>query len=764
MFKGSLTKIPTAVVFAVGLLFLLTIPAAAAVPQVVVVTAEGLTINDISEASMPFVFRLASKGAVGLMNPKTASGYDRDDAFITLGAGRPAAAGRDTGEALAAGGELGGIQVADIYRIRNGKTAPDGGIVMLNIPGTLESNRRYKTAAVPGLLGETLKHQGIVAAVIGNGDIPGQLHREAVGMVMDRWGRVAQGNVSRDILKKGKTLLWYTDFDKLYHEVLASDNAGLLVVETGDMTRLEMIREDTLPTVWQRARQQALTRIDDFVKRLAQAPSFQDAVFVFVSPNPSRLAQSDKNFFTPLVVRGAGLKGQLTSGTTRRPGIVTNTDLTASIYRWLEVSAPTGITGRSLSAVPKADPVATLTAVNRRSVFTYRTRPPLIKGYILTQIIVIALALAGLFLRRPQVRHLKPILVALTAIPLSLLLVVPLNTLNFTAYLLMILAIAALLVAGAMALAKDKLLDPFIFISLVTTAAIVIDLLNNAPLMKHSTLGYDAMAGARYYGIGNEYMGVLIGASVIGSAAVYQRLLGRLASRQTGATLFPSASKKNLAQGERPINRTPIRTPVRTSIMVVPVAVLLVFLITIVGAPQIGANFGGTLASLSAFIFLIIGLWERRLNYQTILVAALLVLAAVAAFTFYDFQRPAEVQSHLGRMAHTILSGGPSVLWQLIYRKVSMNIKLIRWTIWSRVFLVLLSALAVLSFRPVGIFRYISRQYPYFHRGLLAVIAGSGAALVFNDSGIVAAATMMIFAVAPLVFIAVSTAQFPNKS
>lgn len=35
------------------------------------------------------------------------------------------------------------------------------------------------------------------------------------------------------------------------------------------------------------------------------------------------------------------------------------------------------------------------------------------------------------------------------------------------------------------------------------------------PLMKRSYLGYDPIIGARYYGIGNEFMGVYIGATLL---------------------------------------------------------------------------------------------------------------------------------------------------------------------------------------------------------------------------------------------------------
>lgn len=710
-------------VVAVSLLFfgLMSLPVqAGGKRQVVLIAAEGLSIDDINAANMPFLFALARRAASGLMNPKTAAGYSRENAYITLGAGRPAVAGRDGGLALGAGRELGGMAVARIYRARTGKNVANSSIVFLKLQDAREANVRQKSYAMPGLLGETLEQNGLIAAVIGNSDLLGEYHREAVAMVMDRWGRVAKGNVSREMLTAGETLLWRTDFEKLYRETLKYGDSDLLLVETGDLTRLELVKEDTLPRIWRRERKQALTRIDEFSRRIMEAPAFQGAVFVVFSHQPSRDALAVKNFFTPVIVAGTGLQGMLTSSTTRRPGIVTATDLTASIFHWLDIKPPAGITGRRFRAVPAAEPVDNLTALNRRAVFTYTARPPLVKGYILLQIIVIALALLGLFTRCRVTAYLKPVLLALTAVPVSLLLVVMVPTLDFGIYLSALLILIGVLVVAALVLAEDKLLAPFIFICLFTVVVIVADLLNNAALMKHSTLGYDPMAGARYYGIGNEYMGVLSGAAVIGTAALYQRLNTNV------SRLLPL------------------------------VTAVLFFLTAIIGAPQLGANFGGALASLSAFIFLIPGLLGIRLDRRTLPVAAGLVLLTATIFTAYDCQRPAVVQSHLGRMAQSVLDSGPKILLNVVYRKVAMNVKLIRWTIWSRVFLALLAALAVLSFRPVGIFRYISRQYPYFHRGLLAVIVGSGAALVFNDSGIVAAAMMMIFAAAPLVYIAIS--------
>ncbi|EPZ59179.1 putative membrane protein [[Clostridium] sordellii ATCC 9714] len=56
------------------------------------------------------------------------------------------------------------------------------------------------------------------------------------------------------------------------------------------------------------------------------------------------------------------------------------------------------------------------------------------------------------------------------------------------------------------------------FYALVSVVAIILDSLLGSYLMKNSIMSYDAIVGARYYGIGNEYQGITIGSSIIAMA------------------------------------------------------------------------------------------------------------------------------------------------------------------------------------------------------------------------------------------------------
>lgn len=65
----------------------------------------------------------------------------------------------------------------------------------------------------------------------------------------------------------------------------------------------------------------------------------------------------------------------------------------------------------------------------------------------------------------------------------------------------------------------------------------------------------------------------------------------------------------------------------------------------------------------------------------------------------------------------------------------------------------LFGTLAVAFYRPVGLIDEVRKKYPYVFQGLLGILVGSGVALIVNDSGIVADATMMIYGNAPLIYL-----------
>lgn len=61
--------------------------------------------------------------------------------------------------------------------------------------------------------------------------------------------------------------------------------------------------------------------------------------------------------------------------------------------------------------------------------------------------------------------------------------------------------------------------------------------------------------------------------------------------------------------------------------------------------------------------------------------------------------------------------------------------------------------MAVMAFRPVKGLNWLLERYPQLFNGFAAIVIAALAALAFNDSGIVSAATAIIYVVVPLLMI-----------
>ena len=122
----------------------------------------------------------------------------------------------------------------------------------------------------------------------------------------------------------------------------------------------------------------------------------------------------------------------------------------------------------------------------------------------------------------------------------------------------------------------------------------------------------------------------------------------------------------------------------------------------------------------------------------------------------FDSSRAIDSQSHMGQTVSLIRKNGMFELFHIARRKIDMNIRLFRYTIWTRVFLLSLLTMVLLLFRPVGLLRETAEKYPFFVRGIASGVAGCIIALLTNDSGIVAAGTSMIYLVPPLLMIVIN--------
>ena len=117
----------------------------------------------------------------------------------------------------------------------------------------------------------------------------------------------------------------------------------------------------------------------------------------------------------------------------------------------------------------------------------------------------------------------KPAIVALSIVPLVYLFS---NLLPWSAdwmYIVMVIVLTLLVTLVLMKLTRHNAYQAFVVTLFLTVITLNIDLMTGSHLIQNSVLGYDPMAGARYYGIGNEYLGILLGRSIALAGSFYQK-------------------------------------------------------------------------------------------------------------------------------------------------------------------------------------------------------------------------------------------------
>ncbi|MBO8137773.1 MAG: hypothetical protein H0Z40_06520 [Desulfotomaculum sp.] len=692
--------------------------------SVIVVVIDNININDLVDNNLENFSKLMKEGAAGLLNTNTEGRINAPNTHITIGAGAHALGSSLANMAYPADKILEEGTAAEIYQQRTGRKAPEGSIVQLGIPRLNQVNKTLSRSVQVGAVGTALHQEGFKTAVFGNSDITDKPGRLAVCIAMDKHGIVDYGSIGPEILVKdpnfpgGKR----TNYSLLLKEVVKSlPNYQLIVVDLGDISRLEKQSHNLYSDIYQENYRLTLKRVDNFLGSLVREMGEKDLLMV-VSPTPRDAMLDENKKLTPIIIWGSGFKHDgsmgrvLISGTTKHPGIVMNTDIAPTILSHLGIESSHYISGRPMYSTKISGNAAEfLSQKQHRLAVTYSARPPLQEGYVLVQIIVLAVSLWLIFVAKKGLKLLEPAMLAVVSVPLSYLLLPMLPQPSVAVVALELIIVTFLLTAAAILLGRGNFMNSFGLLAGITSFAIVLDILLGQPMQKQAVLSYDPMVGARFYGIGNEYMGVLIGATIMFTALI--------------------------------LNKYPRYRKILTA------AAGIYFSITIycMGAPHLGTNVGGTIAAAASFLLSLLLFTGLNLRPKAIGFIALAVVLLLLGFIFYDVSRPIQQQSHIGKTASLILNGGAIEIVHIINRKLGMNLKLLRYTVWSKVLLASIITLAILFYKPRGVMKDIQNKYPYLFKGFVGVVTGALLAFAFNDSGVVAAATTMIFGAPPLI-------------
>jgi hypothetical protein len=254
--------------------------------------------------------------------------------------------------------------------------------------------------------------------------------------------------------------------------------------------------------------------------------------------------------------------------------------------------------------------------------------------------------------------------------------------------------------------------------AMALTALLIWDLWRGGAMLAWSPLSYSAASGARFYGIGNEYGGALLGAALVGVAAVLSR-------RQ-----HPSGGSERFLA-----------------------AVALIGIAGMVGYPRLGANLGMALGCAVGFAVFIAYLWHERPNWANVLTMLIVVGAIAGAAIGVDAFRRGGEASHVGMFVASVKQQGWTALVHVAVRKWTMNWSLVRASLWTDVAVAGFGVLgALLLARPRRALEALAER-EWLSPAVVACVVGALASWAFNDSGIVAAALVMLYGVGTLAYL-----------
>jgi hypothetical protein len=773
---------------------------ASAGKRLIIVAVPSLSFQELEPERlerMPHLRRMIAGGALGAMNLRTPE-RGVDDAYLTLGAGAPAII-RKAAPPLNRGEAWNSVTAEDLYVRFHGRPPEQADVLLPAFQPVRELNEKLHYGARPGMLGQWLRDQGIARYVFGNSDRglaqataqttaergaeqPDMWHRHAAWLLADEAGTVSGGDVGTGTLAADASRPFgvKTDYSALLERIRAIRASGpgnVIVAELGDLNRLYADRGSYGAARFEELKDTVLDEMDAFLGGLMADLGPEDALWLF-SPMPNEEAAARKMLLVPWVmfpIEGDAMASNrsgaiLHSASTRQPGIVAHVDFAPTVMGFFagsgemgeavreaagkgpgagdgvveaarfirHITLPGGLHGFPVQ--PAADEGGVQELMRRLDhIFAvHRLRPKLLYPFVSYEIGVLLISL--LFALAGWTRGsawLRRLLFSILLAPIVFLLVGYVRADEAIMAVLFVIGLAA----STFLAAALPLMPALAAVSGVSSALLLADgILLDSAGMKRSILGYDVMYGARYYGIGNEFMGVLAAGAIL-FAAVCLHLYGK-------------RRRWNVADKETSADKTTADKAAAGAI----VALFFLGIMVYMGAPNLGTNAGGLITVVIAFGLAWLRWFTGFASVQQIRWGKLLAIVAVLGLLSLiglwllnaAFPAVLGAESHIGRAFRLLMDGRLEEIGEIIRRKLNMNWRLIGISAWSKVFVTSLFVIAVLLFRPKGVFRRWQESMPAIMYGCSAIALGAIIALLVNDSGIVSAAIMIEHAAVPM--------------
>lgn len=681
----------------ISLLVSLCILPAQASPQsqgkgkVVLFIIDNINYDDIVRYGGENLHYLLEHGALGLMNTNSGGSYKDSHSYATLGSGSYAVCSDR------------GIYV---------EQQEDGSIVNRDLSSLVQANDQLDRHVKVGLIGSLLNDKGFKTAVIGTESIAPEaevIEARSALITMNEQGVTDYGQVGSSLLKKDPEhpCGFSTDYDALFASYQQfNSKADFIVIQSGDTHRLNKCK-NVPPKQLEKAKATIFNNIDLFMGRVLESLD-QDSLLLVMVPFPAQEDIAAGKKLTPVMAYGSSIpRGILTSSTTKRDGIITNTDLATEVAFFFDLDLDSSMIGHQLVYKSQEEPLNFINNINKISAFNYRYRSKIISTFISFVVVVLLLYVVCINCCPYNLGYIKALLMSAMLLPTLFLLLPLFNPWNIRVFISLALLLTVIISLAIVFWSKDVIST--VYISLLFSAALIVgDTVCGNPLMRVSMLGYDPIVGARFYGIGNEYMGFLLGSTIMGVAGLIEK-------------------HKHRSQ----------------LVKLVSIAAF-TFVFFILAMPTLGTNVGGSIAAFFGFGTFVVLMFKGRITKKDLILLGLGLLVFLLILFIFDGMRSPEKQSHIGQFSSMVSQEGVWVLLQVFKRKLLMNYRLIKHSIWTRILIVMVVVFVAMIRWPVRIIEQILDRYLYLYYGFVAGIVGTVAALICNDSGVVAAATCIL--------------------
>ncbi|WP_017558149.1 hypothetical protein [Nocardiopsis baichengensis] len=678
----------------------------------VVVGIPGLMWEEVDRDTMPELWSLAGRSAIGDMSIRTATSRTCPvDGWLTVSAGQRAFSERQRHS----------ICELPVPPERDGE-----GAVVKDYDDHVAVNAASPYTARVGLLGSTVHEAGGSTLAVGPG---------AALAAADQDGRVDRYLANPAALTESQMAearLTVVDLDglsDLYLDPPVDPEAS----PSGPAASPEGEAEPEPDPVQHEDRLEALSAIDDRLAEVVDALP-EDATLmvagVSVEAGPSNLNAALLHGPGPVTGDGYG-GGYLTSESTRRDGLVTLTDASPTVLRSMGLTPPPAMVGRTWASVER--PGELEAAVDELAEFNTAANVvgSLMAGFfsllVALQLLIYAAAAYAVHRYGERDRDKRATVLAATravalggaAVPVASYLANLVPWWSFpapeAALPLCVLLFAALIVTAALAGPwRRDILGPMTVVAGITTAVLFTDMCTGATLQMNSPMGYTPIVAGRFYGLGNIAFATFATGMLMTVAGLAHYLI---------------------AAGHR-------RAAVAVALAIGGATAL------VVGWPGLGTDFGGLFALVPGLAVTVLMIAGRTVTITRMVLVCAAGAAVLAAIAYWDYLRPPSQRSHFGLFASQVLEGGA---WPVVARKLTAMLGTLgNWQLTLLAGCALLFLFAVLN-KPtdwrMGVLQRAYERAPTLRAGLTGSLVTALVGFAANDSGIAIPALALTVAV-----------------